>query len=32
LRLVMGYRHLPAMRQALQRELKLENAALKKAA
>lgn len=32
LRLVMGYRHLPALRQALQRELKLESDALKKAA
>jgi transposase-like protein len=32
LRLVMGYRHLPALRQTLQRELKLESAALSKAA
>jgi transposase-like protein len=32
LRLVMGHRHLPALRQALQRQLKLEGAALKEAA
>ena len=32
LRLVMGHRHLPALHQALQRQLKLEGAALKEAA